>query len=104
LDHSWINYIGLSQGLDVEHIQQFVMLWDLLSNVTLSTRIKDAFTWKFTSGETYLATSAYRMQFEGIILSVMDTSILKFWAPPKCKYFAGLVLHERYNFDGKLNG
>jgi hypothetical protein len=37
----WVSQINLRQGLEAEHIQQVVTLWELASNVKLSIGIKD---------------------------------------------------------------
>jgi hypothetical protein len=39
--------------------------------------------------------SAYKMQFEGHIISTMPDMVWRPWAPPKCKLFAWLIIQNR---------
>jgi hypothetical protein len=87
--------IDLEQGFDVEHIQQFVNLWERIFNVHLSEGVKDTISWKLIKDGSYSAASAYKMQFEGTTLTTMEPAIWKAWTPPKCKLFAWLVLQNR---------
>jgi hypothetical protein len=34
-DNFWANQIDIREGIDMEHIQQFVTLWELVSNIHL---------------------------------------------------------------------
>ena len=53
------------------------------------------FFWKFTKEGVYSASAAYNAQFEGHTASAMITTVWKAWAPPKCKFFAWLIIHNR---------
>jgi hypothetical protein len=48
-----------------------------LSDVKLSVGVQDAIFGKFTSDGSYTAASAYKMQFEGLILSPREVTIWK---------------------------
>jgi hypothetical protein len=82
-----ITHIDLRQGFDVEHIQRVILLWEFLSAVNLSVGVQDTISWKFTNDGTYSTVSAYKVQFEGLILSPMERTIWKMWALAKCRFF-----------------
>jgi hypothetical protein len=75
-NNSWITHIDLDHGFQVEHIQQFVILWELVSNTHLSEGIKDTISWKIIKDGLYSVAPAYKMQFEGTILIPMEPTIL----------------------------
>jgi hypothetical protein len=79
----------------VVHIHEFATLWELLTNVQLDDEVPDSILWKFTKDEKYSSSSAYKMQFEEIILTTINASVWKVWAPPRCKVFAWLVMQNR---------
>jgi hypothetical protein len=60
----WISRIILRQGLEVDHIEQFVAQWKMVANIELTIGFKDTITWKFTKDGTYPGSAAYKMQFE----------------------------------------
>uniref|UniRef100_A0A8R7VDU0 Reverse transcriptase zinc-binding domain-containing protein n=1 Tax=Triticum urartu TaxID=4572 RepID=A0A8R7VDU0_TRIUA len=57
--------------------------------------MQDSITWKFTADGHYSAASAYRAQFIGLVDTDMNQNVWKNWAPPKCKFFAWLVINNR---------
>jgi hypothetical protein len=63
-DIMWISRIILRQGLEVDHIEQFVAQWKMVANIELTIGFKDTITWKFTKDGTYPGSAAYKMQFE----------------------------------------
>ena len=79
----------------MHHIEQFVKLWEMITEVHLVPGTPDSITWKFTKNGVYSSATAYRMQFLGHTASTMPTLVWKHWAPPKCKIFAWLVLQNR---------
>ena len=95
LENHWIQWINMSGGLSVEHIEQFCALWGKLTTVHLHDDIPDDIKWNLTADGIYSSASAYRDQFEGAIASNMTTVVWKNWAPPKCKFFAWLVIKDR---------
>lgn len=91
----WISNIDISNGLTLTHVQQFADLWEKISTVTLAEDVEDSIIWKFTKDGKYSASSTYKAQFEGLISSDMVHSVWRVWAPPRCKFFAWLVLQNR---------
>ena len=71
------------------------MLWEKLSSLTLDNDVHDTILWKFTSHEEYSASTAYMAQFAGHTTSIMPAAVWKGWAPPKCKFFAWLIIQNR---------
>ncbi|XP_044445628.1 protein ACCELERATED CELL DEATH 6-like [Triticum aestivum] len=61
----------ISNGLSVNHIQQFYTLWALWDLVYLQDDVPDDITWTLTSNGVYSAASAYKVQFKGTILITM---------------------------------
>ena len=94
-NNTWISHIDISNGLTIDHVQQFANLWEKVAQVTLAEDMEDSIIWKFTKDGSYSASSAYKAQFEGLTTSAMVLSVWKVWAPPRCKFFAWLVLQDR---------
>ena len=99
---AWVLHLDISSGLSVNHLQEFVALWDLTSHLNLAEGIHDTITWKLTTSGEYSCKSAYLAQFGGLILSPMDSLVWKHWAPPKCKFFAWLILQNRIWTNDRL--
>ena len=66
-----------------------------LALTTMRASGDDKITWTLDSSGVYSAKSAYVAQFAGQISSNFPTLIWKVWAPPKCKFFIWLLLHNR---------
>uniref|UniRef100_A0A453PZ75 Reverse transcriptase zinc-binding domain-containing protein n=1 Tax=Aegilops tauschii subsp. strangulata TaxID=200361 RepID=A0A453PZ75_AEGTS len=94
-NHSWIHQINTQEGLTLTHIQQFAKLWEMLAGVTLRNDMQDTISWKFTTNGEYSASTAYLAQFADLTYNTNNATIWKMWAPPKCKFFAWLVLQNR---------
>jgi hypothetical protein len=76
--------------VDMEHIQQFVTLHGLLSDVNHSQQVPDNIIWKFTNDGKYPIFSACKMQFEGL-------------SPrPQCSTLKGLDLYQMQFFFCKV--
>ena len=86
-NNRWIANIDGSNGLSLEHIQQFANLWGKLTMVTLYDDIEDSIIWKFTKDGAYSASSAYKAQFENLATSDLVHSVWTVWAPPRCMFF-----------------
>lgn len=95
LDLAWVARINISDGLSVNHLQQFHALWTLLEPIQLHEHVQDDISWNLTNNRVYSATSAYKVQFEGTIPTAMVPAVWSNWAPPKCKFFAWLVMKNR---------
>ena len=91
----WIQQIDTTQGLTLPHVQEFVVLWEMIDGVALNPDRKDTISWKFTSSGDYSAATAYTAQFEGQVLSSTSPTIWRNWAPPKCKFFTWLIIQNR---------
>ena len=55
----------------------------------------DSISWRSTTSGEYSTSSAYSLQFAGSTLSSMDSLVWKAWAPPKCNFFAWLIIQNR---------
>jgi hypothetical protein len=93
-ENFWVSQINFQNGFDTEDLQQFVTLWELVSDVQLDHLRPDTIKWKFTKDGIYTASSAYNMQFKGLVSTTYNASIWKVWAPPKCKIFAWLATQD----------
>ena len=91
----WIQQIDTTQGPTLPHIQEFVVLREMIDGVALNPDRKDTISWKFTKNEEYSASTAYLAQFAGLTYNTNNATIWKMWAPPNCKFFAWLVLQNR---------
>lgn len=95
LENNWIRWINLLGGLSVEHIEQFCNLWEKIQAVHLHDDLADDIKWNLTANGLYSTASAYKAQFEGSIISPMPKIVWNSWAPPKCKFFAWLIIKDR---------
>ena len=94
-ENFWTSQVDILQGITVEHLSEFVSLWERVSHVHLDVNTPDTITWKFTTNGHYSAASAYKAQFYGHTDTAMISTIWKIWAPPKCKFFAWLAINNR---------
>ncbi|CAM0883761.1 unnamed protein product [Alopecurus aequalis] len=86
---------NVADDIILPHIQQFVALWTDDSGGAALVRRTDTITWTLSSSGVYSASSAYHAQFLGSISSGMKSTVWKVWAPPKCKFFAWLIIQNR---------
>jgi hypothetical protein len=63
--------------------------------VTFDDLSSDRFIWRWTTDGTYSASSAYRAFFVGMATLRGAKELWKVRAPPKCKFFFWLLLHDR---------
>ena len=94
-NNNWVRDIDLGAQLSVTHIQQFILLWNLVATVPVTPDADDHISWKLTQSGMYSVSSAYRAQFFGHTGRNPCPLIWKPWAPPKCKFFAWLVMRNR---------
>jgi hypothetical protein len=92
--HSWVADIDV-QAFTVEHMEQYIRLWDLLSAVQLSPGTTDSIVWTLTPNGRYSASSAYKAQFMASLPCTFGNLVWKTWAPPKCRFFAWLAVQNR---------
>ena len=52
-ENYWTSQVDILQGITVEHIFEFVNLWERLSHVHLNVDTPDTVTSKFTTGGHY---------------------------------------------------
>ena len=95
LNNFWVSQVKTSQGMTVDHLHEFVNLWEKLSHVQLIPDMPDSFIWKLTKDGHYSAATAYSAQFLGLVDSDLPQIVWATWAPPKCKFFAWLVINNR---------
>ena len=60
LENHWIQWINMSGGLSVEHIEQFCALWGKLTTVHLQYELPDDIKWNLTTDGSNSSASAYR--------------------------------------------
>ena len=94
-NNNWVRDINLGAQLSVTHIQQFIILWNLVATIPVTPDADDNITWKLTQSGMYSVSSVYRAQFFGHTGRNPCPLIWKLWAPPKCKFFAWLVMRNR---------
>jgi hypothetical protein len=52
---SWVKILNIQRTFDIDHIQQFVNLWEWVSELKSSQDVSDNIYWKFTSEDVYFA-------------------------------------------------
>ena len=82
-------------NFSLAHISQFVNLWTLTQEVTLSPGSEDSIVWTLSPSGAYSAKSAYRAQFFGASTCSFKDVVWNTWAPPKCSFFAWLAVQNR---------
>jgi hypothetical protein len=75
-----------------EHILQFTTLWALIVRTPLTPHQEDKISWTLTKHGDYTTASTYIAQFTDYSPAPKLASLWKAWAPPKCKFFAWLIL------------
>jgi hypothetical protein len=93
-DHNWVADVSV-EAFTVDHMEQYVRLWDLLSAVQLSPGTEDSIVWTLTPNGCYTASSAYKAQFLPALPCSFGNIVWKPWAPPKCRFFAWLAVQNR---------
>jgi hypothetical protein len=91
----WVPNGNIQGGITTQHIVEFTRLWKMLQDIHLEDDMDDSIKWKLTNDGCYSSSSAYKMQFLGLINSLMPSLVWKSWAPPKCKIFAWLIIQNR---------
>jgi hypothetical protein len=101
-NNGWISKIKMDVEFSIEHIRQYISLWTMLAEATVRDDLEDEITWNLTESGTYSSSSAYKAQFFGAILAPIASSVWKFWAPPKIKFFMWLALQNRLWTNDRL--
>ncbi|KAK1642062.1 hypothetical protein QYE76_059867 [Lolium multiflorum] len=95
LNDRWIADIGI-RTFTVDHMDRFVSLWDMLQGFALSPGVNGTISWNLTANGAYSATSVYKAQFPGSTQCSFQRVVWKTCPPPpKCHFFAWLVVQNR---------
>ena len=92
-NRSWVQDIKGPRTVEV--LLEYFRIWDMVDGFVLQPESPDQYRWKFTQDGTYSSKSAYAAFFEGSIKFGPWRRIWKTWAPPRCKFFIWLVVHNR---------
>ncbi|GJM84452.1 hypothetical protein PR202_ga00122 [Eleusine coracana subsp. coracana] len=92
-DMRWIHDIHGVASIEV--ILEFIKVCDIILDITLQPGVADVHLWRLSSSGQYSASSAYEAQFQGSVQFSPWERIWKTWAPGKCRFFLGLVAHNR---------
>jgi len=101
-DNQWIRDITVGPNFSLHHLQQFIELRLAFRETSLNPDTEDTIRWKWTANGEYTAASAYRAQFLGSVKTDLHLLIWKPWAPPKCKFFAWLIIENRVWMSDRL--
>ena len=94
-DNFWVSKVNTGEITNVSHLTELVNLWGKLLHVHLNPNVLDSISWKLCNDCLYSVAAAYKAQFLGLVDMVMPLMVWKNWAPPKCKFFAWLVINNR---------
>ena len=92
--NNWIREIRNTPALSLTHFAEFVQLWVLVQPTVLHNDRPDTIIWKLSATGEYSTASAYKAQFIGSTTTPNLARIWRTWAPPKCKFFAWLILQK----------
>uniref|UniRef100_A0A453RS56 Reverse transcriptase domain-containing protein n=1 Tax=Aegilops tauschii subsp. strangulata TaxID=200361 RepID=A0A453RS56_AEGTS len=93
-DNNWILDIAVD-AFTADHMEQYVHLWELLSDIQLHPDTEDSITWSLTPNGCYSASFAYKVQFLASLPCQFGNIVWKTWAPPKCRFFAWHAVQNR---------
>jgi hypothetical protein len=92
---NWIRDLNHPSGFTTAHYSEFIMLWTLIDQTSLHSEQEDSIAWARTRSAVYTTASAYRAQLDDHAPNPSLSSVWKAWTPPKCKFFAWLILQNR---------
>ena len=92
-DRAWIS--DISGGLSLMAMGQYLRVWDLIQDTSLTRGTRDRPIWKLTHDLQFSVKSAYQMFFLGNTRFACYKPIWKSKAPPRCKFFMWLAVHRR---------
>lgn len=90
----WVKDIR-GHHLSSRDLMEYLLVWDLLAGVILSTTVPDQFKWTPSASGSYSSKSAYDHLFEGSIKFEPANRIWRSCAPPRCKFFIWLAALNR---------
>lgn len=76
-------------------LSQLVSLWEAIQDILLNQSEPDQITWKLSNHEEYPASSAYKAQCLGTTSTDFNALIWRARPPPKCKFYAWLMIQNR---------
>jgi hypothetical protein len=90
-DNNWIRAIRRI-SIRVE-LLEYIYLWELISRVNLNNVTNGSVVWKWRADGMYSAALAYKIQFQGSILSFQVGKSWKTKIEPKVKVFDWTAMH-----------
>jgi len=85
----------ISGALTVQVLLEYLHIWELTRGIQVQVNQNDRICWMWTSDMIFSTSSAYRSFFMGQHPTEGAKLLQKARAPPKCKFFIWLVLHDR---------
>lgn len=92
-ENRWLTHI--SPIATTVEIQEYVLLWEVVHQITLEDDTDDEIRWRWTPDGEYSTKSAYRIQFEGTFSKLKLMPIWKAKAEAKCRFFTWTLLHKK---------
>ncbi|XP_071683468.1 uncharacterized protein [Lolium perenne] len=80
-NRNWVVDIVV-QAFTVDHMEQYIRLWELVSNINLTPGTDDSIVWILTPNGCYSAKSAYKSKFMAVLPCPFGNIVWKTWAPP----------------------
>jgi hypothetical protein len=94
-NNTWIRDLDYRTSFTTAHLSQFITLWQLVIAAELQQEQEDQITWTQTTHGEYTTASAYKARFSSCVSNPHIAIICKTWAPPKCKFFAWLIVQNK---------
>nr|XP_034574493.1 uncharacterized protein LOC117838539 isoform X1 [Setaria viridis] len=92
IEHNWTR--GLWRMNSVTEMEEFLLLWDSVQNITLNDQ-PDAIAWRWSANGEYSAKTAYLAQFRGSYCTFQPTAIWRAQTEGKHRFFTWLLLQNR---------
>ncbi|WVZ77498.1 hypothetical protein U9M48_025357 [Paspalum notatum var. saurae] len=93
-DRLWIR--GITGGLTVTIITEYLRLWTLLEEVQLQGDAEDRVIWKWSADGKYSTSSAYKALHLGSVALPGSELIWRSWLPLRVKIFLWLAFRRRH--------
>lgn len=98
----WVKDIR-GHHLSSRALMEYLLVWDLLAGVILSTTVPDQFKWTPSASGSYSSKSAYDHLFEGSVKFKPANRIWRSCALPRCKFFIWLAALNRCWISDRLD-
>lgn len=92
-NRTWVS--DISGALTVQVLIDYLLIWDLVEDISLQQGTPDQHLWRLTRSGVYSSKSAYAAFFFGAVSFSGWKRIWKGWAPLKCKFFLWLAKNNR---------